>query len=80
MHTSKPIVQYIRDSGLKKKHCENCNIFDANTRCYYNEHFTNCPWTGNAMQWARELKDTWITVDIDDTVSEEVRKRWEEDE
>ena len=65
MHTSKTMVQYIRDLGLKEKPCESCDIFDGNTRCYYNAQFTNCPWTGKALQWARKLEGTFITVDID---------------
>ena len=69
MHTSKPIVQYMRDLGLKEKPCASCNVSDDNTRCYYNAYFTNCPWTGKALQWARKLEGTWVTVDID-TVSQ----------
>lgn len=60
----KSAVQYIRDNGLKKEPCASCNERDEETRCYFNDRFTNCPWTGRALEWARKLEGTYITVEI----------------
>ena len=61
---SKPIIQYIRDNGLKEEPCASCDVFNEETRCHFNAYFTNCPWTGFALMWARKLEGTYVTVEV----------------
>ena len=71
MNYGKPIVQYIRDLGLKEEPCASCDVSNADTRCHYNAYFTNCPWTGRALQWARKLEGTYVTVTLEYALNEQ---------
>ena len=62
MRETKSFIQLVRDVGLQKEPCASCRPTDPSTKCSYNEAFTNCPWTGRLLPWARDYEGMWVTI------------------